>query len=172
VALRLALQVVGAPHLPIQPLQLPTTPSTTPQQQQQQYGRRLVSRGSSEAAGQQQVHAFELGVHLNLTQLMGLPSTRHADKLSAERAGFRRAARGVLLIGDLGLNPDDLAVLPWRPPPLGIGVLPAPQQTQPAAAAVGVTDATAAAAVTSDAGSPAVQLKGSSSSARRRDGNS
>jgi hypothetical protein len=144
VALRLALQVVGAPHLPVQPLQLPTTPPSTPNQQQQ-LGRRLATNGSSDTLAavqqrQQQSHSFELGIHLNLTQLMGLPSTRHVDKLSAERAGLGTAARGVLLIGDLGLEPDDLFAMPWRPPPLGIGVLPAEQQTATAAAA-GVTDA-------------------------------
>jgi hypothetical protein len=152
VALRLALQVVGAPHLPVQPLQLPTTPPGTPaqQQQQQQLGRRLVTNSSSDALAavqqQQQSHSFELGIHLNLTQLMGLPSTRHVDKLSAERAGFGTAARGVLLIGDLGLEPDDLSTMPWRPPPLGIGVLPAAQQQQQqtaVGAAVGVTDVNA-----------------------------
>jgi hypothetical protein len=140
VALRLALQVVGAPNLPVQPLQLPTSS----QQQQQQPGRRLVTSGgdaptaaAAAAAAAQQSHAFELGIHLNLTQLMGLPSTRHVDKLSAERAGLGKAARGVLLIGDLGLQPDDLSVMPWRAPPLGIGVLPAAQRKPAAAAAQG-----------------------------------
>jgi len=76
---------------------------------------------------------------------MGLPSTRHPDKLSAERAGFGRAARGVLLIGDLGLEPHDLAVMPWRPPPLGIGVVPA--APQPLAAASGDVQGPGAVAV-------------------------
>lgn len=148
-ALRLALQVVGSPNLPVQPLQLPTTPGTSGQQQQQQLGRRLVTSGTdasaaaaaAAAAAQQQSHSFELGIHLNLTQLMGLPSTRHGDKLSAERAGFGSAARGVLLIGDLGLEPDDLAAMPWRPPPLGIGVVAASQQ-QTAPAVVGAAAVT------------------------------
>lgn len=135
VALRLALQVVGAPNLPVQPLQLPTS-------SQQQHGRRLVTSGgdtpTAAAAAAQQSHAIELGIHLNLTQLMGLPSTRHVDKLSAERAGLGKAARGVLLIGDLGLQPDDLSVMPWRAPPLGIGVLPAAQRKAAGGAEVAV----------------------------------
>jgi hypothetical protein len=37
------------------------------------------------------------------------------------------------LIGDLGLQPDDLSVMPWRALPLGVGVLPAAQRRTAAA---------------------------------------
>lgn len=174
VALRLALQVVGAPQLPVHPLQLPTTPPGTPTQQQQ-LGRRPLTNSSSDTLAaiqqqQQQSHSFELGIHLNLTQLMGLPSTRHVDKLSAERAGFGTAARGVLLVGDLGLEPDDLSTMPWRPPPLGIGVLPTAQhqQQQQTAVAVGVADVSVMEEGSGEHAKVASAAKTRSSSSRQR----
>ncbi|WIA37919.1 hypothetical protein OEZ86_001296 [Tetradesmus obliquus] len=113
VALRLGLTVTAAPvpyssHLP-QPYG--SSSSTNPSQLQQQQQ-------------QAEAHVFELGVHLNLSQLIGVPSLQHADQLHAERGGPGHAARGVLLIGDLGLNQQALAEMPWRAPSLGLGLLP------------------------------------------------
>jgi hypothetical protein len=169
VALRLGLQVSGVPTtVPLTPLQLPSTPSTPPsQQQQQQLGRRLVTRGSSDAQQQQQqqvTHSFEVGVHLNLTQLMGLPSTRHPARLSAERSGFGKSARGVLLIGDLNLNPGELVGMHWRPPPLGLGVVPVPPTAPLSAAAVAEPSAVVVVEEGGEQGTQQREGSGSSSS--------
>lgn len=122
VALRLGLTVMAAP------MPQPGSSSSRVSQQQLQH---------------LEPHVFELGVHLNLSQLIGTPSLQHADELFAERSGLNGAARGVLLIGDLGLDADDMAEMPWRAPHLGIGVLPvAPLQLQGSGPAV-AEDATA-----------------------------
>jgi hypothetical protein len=110
VALRLGLTVMAAPMTYASQLPQPYgSSSSKPGQEQQQ---------------QPQQHVFELGVHLNLSQLIGVPSLQHADQLHADRAGLGRAAAGVLLIGDLGLEHEELAEMPWRAPSLGLGVLP------------------------------------------------
>ena len=59
--------------------------------------------GAAGGAGPLTVHQFDLGVHLNLSRLIADPSEHHADALSAEVGGPGSAARGLLLIGDLGL---------------------------------------------------------------------
>jgi hypothetical protein len=91
----------------------------------------ISSRGLITASQLQQLqlqppqqHTFELGVHLNLSQLMGVPSLQHADQLHVDRAGTGRAAHGVLLIGDLALDVESLPEMAFRAPSLGLGVLP------------------------------------------------
>ncbi|KAF6252897.1 hypothetical protein COO60DRAFT_491797 [Scenedesmus sp. NREL 46B-D3] len=108
VALRLGLTVMAAPAAHSSHLPPPYGSSGTKAGEQQQ----------------EQQHEFELGVHLNLSQLIGVPSLQHADQLHAGRAGAGRVARGLLLVGDLGLEPEELSEMPWRAPSLGLGVLP------------------------------------------------
>jgi hypothetical protein len=65
-------------------------------------------------------HKFEIGAHLNLDKLIGDAPAGQADRLVASEAG---AARGLLLLGDLGLEGGDMGEKPWRPPALGLGDL-------------------------------------------------
>jgi hypothetical protein len=124
VALRLALTVVAAPALPAPPAR--------------RAGLVTGTTSSSPDASE-----FEVGVHLNLSELLGLPSVRKASALSAERHGPGSAARGLLIIGDLGPlrassgpgssgpGPGSSGLdgghgggpLPHRPPPLGLALL-------------------------------------------------
>lgn len=168
VALRLALNVVAATAPPPpgfsshHPLALP--PATQHQRQQQRSG------ATNPAGLQQQSHMFTVGIHLNITQLMGLPPMQHVDKLSAEQSGPGQAARGVLLVGDLGLAPSDMALMPWRPPPLGLGLLPAPRASRAAAVSPGTAgDAVGGVdGVDGAADGAAAGRSGSSSSSRVR----
>ena len=69
-------------------------------------------------------HVFEVGIHLNLSHLIGVPSMQHENQLSAARGGVGSAGKGVLLIGDLALEPSEMAEAMWRGPQLGFGTLP------------------------------------------------
>jgi hypothetical protein len=124
VALRLALHVVAAAAAPgLLPFTVPGVPTAQQRQSSIFNSTRNSSTGGRLEQLQQEAHTFEVGVHLNLTQLVGLPSMQHPDKLSAEQSGLGKAARGVLLIGDMGLNALDMERMPWRAPPVGVGIL-------------------------------------------------
>jgi len=124
IAMRLGLQVMAAP-MPSRPhLHNPGSSSSSSRPGSSS---RVGSSSSSSTllAPELEHHAFDIGFHLNLSQLIGPPSLQTSSKLSAESDGPGTAAVGVLLIGDLGLEPEELAQNPWRCPALGAGVLPA-----------------------------------------------
>lgn len=106
IALRLGLAVKAAPVM--------TTAAAAAMRQQQQQRSSSVS----------EAHVFDVGVHVNLSHLIGVPSMQQDDQLAAARGGVGAAAQGILLIGDLALDPDEMTETMWRGPQLGFGLLP------------------------------------------------
>jgi hypothetical protein len=66
------------------------------------------------------LHDIHMGVHVSATRLLGRPEEAVADQLSCEAGAPGTAARGLLLVGDLG---GALEEAPWRAPHLGFGML-------------------------------------------------
>jgi hypothetical protein len=66
-----------------------------------------------------EIHQLEVGLHLNLSQLLGPAALKQDDVLTAEKGGIGTACKGLLLIGDLGLEEEEEEA-PWRVPPLGL----------------------------------------------------
>ena len=67
-----------------------------------------------------EVHQLEVGLHLNLSQLLGPAALKQEDILTAEKGVMGSACKGLLLIGDLGLEEEEQEEAPWRVPPLGL----------------------------------------------------
>jgi hypothetical protein len=72
---------------------------------------------------QQVTHTMEVGVHLNLNDMLAPSDMQKGSQLSLEgREGGSKCARGLLLLGDLGLEAPQEGEVP-RAPPVGLVVL-------------------------------------------------
>lgn len=126
VAARFTLQVraITETHYPGSPAAAAVAAATAPLGVGPQAGA-AASTGSSSSKGvrrqlQQVTHTMEVGVHLNLNDMLAPSDMQKGSQLSLE--GGSKCARGLLLLGDLGMEAPQEGEVP-RAPPVGLVVL-------------------------------------------------